>query len=776
MEINQEELAKHREELVKRREELDLQLEELDKDKVKFSVDAGIIDRLGRELVGRQETAVAELVKNAYDADAAEVTLRFIETDTAGGTLIIEDDGHGMDLSSLRNGFMRLSSTDKVHNPVSPKFKRKRAGRKGIGRFATQRLGRKLTITTQTVNSDEALQLVINWDDYKIDRNLDLIANPVSVVPKEKLCGTRLTIEYLREKWTYSEIQRIFRYVSDLLQPSYLSDRTNKQVVIASQQSESFTVICTRQIGETAEKVSDIDKSFFSKALAIFEGHIDSSGDGFCSIESKILDIDPIQNLMSISAGPDESEEKYSILRDVHFKAYYFIYAEDYYESKGISFSGIELKRVRNFADEASGIRLYRNGFRVSPYGDRGDDWLEFDKRFTSSSGKNIVPLNNINLFGFVELIDEEGILSEETSSREGLIKNEAFFELVDFLKKAFKVCRRRFEATSEFKAKREKRKKRQQEKKEQREKLKKLKDFIQSSASTTSEDNQGTAADDEANRQEVADIVDELEEKLEEQIGEIAMLRILAGIGLSIGEFVHEIRQFGPTFQSELDTLIMLAKDELIKKSVEGLQRNFEQFKTFAAYFDETIDQNKTRELKPIEIRDAVQGLLNVTRKSAEKNEIEIDTYYEGYDLFTCPMHLSELNSILFNLYSNAKKAILKKDVSGKILIVGKEENGKIVLEFSDNGIGIPEENKERIFTPFFTTSTPVGRGAFQNEELTGSGLGLKIVADIVEAYDGEIFVTHPPEGFKTCLHIELPKATNQQIDQQNDEYLFSS
>lgn len=54
---------------------------------------------------------------------------------------------------------------------------------------------------------------------------------------------------------------------------------------------------------------------------------------------------------------------KYSILRDVHFKAYYFIYAEDYYESKGISFSGIELKRVRNFADEASGIRLYRNHF-----------------------------------------------------------------------------------------------------------------------------------------------------------------------------------------------------------------------------------------------------------------------------------------------------------------------------------------------------------------------------------------------------------------------------
>lgn len=264
MEINQEELAKHREELVKRREELDLQLEELDKDKVKFSVDAGIIDRLGRELVGRQETAVAELVKNAYDADAAEVTLRFIETDTAGGTLIIEDDGHGMDLSSLENGFMRLSSTDKVHNLVSPKFKRKRAGRqKGIGRFATQRLGRKLTITTQTVNSDEALQLVVQfWDDYKLHRNLDLIANPVSVVPKEKLCGTRLTIEYLREKVDLLENQRIFRYLYFCNHLTDPTEQTSRLSLLPNKASLSL-VICTRQIGETAEKVSDIRQVIF---------------------------------------------------------------------------------------------------------------------------------------------------------------------------------------------------------------------------------------------------------------------------------------------------------------------------------------------------------------------------------------------------------------------------------------------------------------------------------------------------------------------------------
>jgi signal transduction histidine kinase len=767
----------NREELIKKREEVDRQLEELDKGKVKFTVDAGIIDRLGRELVGRQETAVSELVKNAYDADSTEVFLRYIETDVAGGTLIIDDNGHGMDLISLRNGFMRLSSTDKVHYPVSPKFKRKRAGRKGIGRFSTQRLGTKLTITTQTAESKSALQVVINWDDYKIDRDIDLIVNEVTEIPKEKPFGTRLIIENLRENWTSAEIQRVFRYVSDLLQPSYLSDRTDKKVVIASQ-DKSFSVICTKQTGETIEVISEIDKSFFDKALAVFEGFIDNSGEGFCSIQSKPLGIGQLDEApIVISADEDNKpNSKYKILKNLHFKAYYFIYAEEYYEGKGLSFSSTELSRILRFAYDASGIRLYRNGFRVSPYGDRGDDWLEFDKRFTSKSGKNVVPLNNINLFGFVELIDEENAFSEETSSREGLIKNEAFLELVDFLKKAFKACRRRFEATSEFKTKRAERKKKQQEKKAQKEKLEKVKEFINSSTLASPDSGDATQSTNQDNREELKAIVEELEQSLEEQMNEISMLRVLAGVGLSIGEFVHEIRQFGPTFQTDLGILASASGDQIFKESLVGLQRNFEQFKTFAAYFDETIGQNTNREIKPIEIRDVVESFLNVIKKSANKNDIDIQTLYNGYDLYTCPMHPSEWSSIFFNLYSNSKKAIMKARVSGKILIVGKEENGKLILEFSDNGIGIPEENKERIFIPFFTTSTPVGRGASQNEEMIGSGLGLKIVSDIIESYEGEIFVVAPPEGFKTCLRIELPKASQKLINEQNNADLFSS
>src|SRR5262249_229113 len=149
----------------------------------RFSVDAGVLARLGRELVVRHETALSELVKNAYDADARRVIVRIMGPDH--GTYIeIADDGTGMTLETLSDGFMRLATTDKVEPPLAPELRRRRAGRKGIGRFAAERLGRRLVLTTATKETDSALKMEIEWDQFAPGKELSAISIPVKLDKK----------------------------------------------------------------------------------------------------------------------------------------------------------------------------------------------------------------------------------------------------------------------------------------------------------------------------------------------------------------------------------------------------------------------------------------------------------------------------------------------------------------------------------------------------------------------------------------------------------------
>ena len=159
-----------------------------------FTVDAGLIQRLGYELVGRAETAVSELIKNSYDADATIVDVDFIDTALQGGSLVISDDGLGMTEEQLINGFMRISSTDKLHNPTSLRFNRTKAGRKGIGRFAAQRLGEELVIVTQTKTSEKAIRITINWNKYIVDTDISSVTFPIEYIDKESEEGTILWI------------------------------------------------------------------------------------------------------------------------------------------------------------------------------------------------------------------------------------------------------------------------------------------------------------------------------------------------------------------------------------------------------------------------------------------------------------------------------------------------------------------------------------------------------------------------------------------------------
>jgi signal transduction histidine kinase len=484
-------------------------------------------------------------------------------------------------------------------------------------------------------------------------------------------------------------------------------------------------------------------------------------GQGCWALKSSKLNFK--QEVFLIGRDRDLPETKFKHILGVHFKCYYFIYEASLLPSQTLTF-------IREIAKEKGGIRVYRNGFRVLPYGEKLNDWLGLDE----SVAKRVIlsAHRNINFFGFVELTDASGLLFDETSSREGLLENDAYHELVDFVQRSIisaitKIAelRERKGATSQKNW--VKKDKTSTEKVDDA--ITKIKEVFDESGENQNESN---SADSNRSKEKFNEAYSELlegrdEEKREKEtlINEVNMLRVLAGLGLVIGEFVHEVKRFLPAFDADIVFIKDVVKEfseALIR--AERLDTNLKSFTAYTAYFDKAISQNVLRELKPIDLRDVVNDFEFVIQNDINRSKITFHKpVFEAFDLYTTPMHPSEWASILFNFYTNSKKAIRRKQSQGAIFIKCGEEGEKVFLEFSDNGDGIPKENEELIFNAFFTTSSAAGHLASESDSLTGTGLGLKIVKDIVESYGGSVYVSTPEPNFNTTLRIEIPSTNNQ-------------
>lgn len=720
------------------------ELAKFDSENVRFSVDAGIISRLGEELVGKRDTAVAELIKNAYDADATEVDVIFQNAWSIGGSLIIDDNGLGMTRKQLVDGFMRLSAADKIHNPVSPHFERTRAGRKGIGRFAAQRLGSYLTIITQTKDSDMALKVEIRWDAFESDKDLNAIESKIETLPKEKEQGTYLKIERLREGWSDGNVKKIYRNISTLLQPYPLSKSFNNK------EDPGFKTYFYREIKDEAHIIVDEVSEITQFALAVIDTFVDEAGQAHWTLKSNQLDY---YKESLIGKVPDVETSKMAYVRGVHARIHYFIY-------EASLLSGQKRNDIKAIAEEQGGVRLYRKGFRVLPYGEKGDDWLGLDE---SARRRSIVaPHQNISFFGLVEIDNEGAEIFEETSSREGLIQNEAYDELIDYL---FRVITSAVLKIADLRGRKGSAGQKDWQKKNSSIRvdtaIEELRNIVEQKKSGEKKNegakdgsnfyNQASALIDT-----IVDARSQEKEDTQKLIDENNMLRVLAGTGLVIGEFIHEIKRFEPSFSADISILRnRLSGNNSVLGKIDEIEEKLNIFNSYTAYFDRTISRNVIRELEPINIKEQVNAFYKNIKNDLRRSHIIMpEPIYEGRGLMTVPMHPSEWMSIMFNLYTNAKKAMKDKE-DRRILIRGWKSGGKIYLQFSDSGKGIPDEDRNNVFNAFFTTSSPVGRG---NDNYSGTGLGLTIIKEIVTSYNGDISVVEPYEDYKTTFQISIP------------------
>jgi Histidine kinase-, DNA gyrase B-, and HSP90-like ATPase len=197
-----------------------------------FTVDTKLFRELGELLVGRDSTAVVELVKNSYDADATKVTIFGANlADPNKGSIIVEDDGIGMDAEDFEKGFLRIAGrTKNTSDRRSPWFKRRFTGEKGVGRLAAHKLARNLEVISRKWNGSKRNPLVgfatskgvratIDWDQVEELETLAHVAKSKSVtthvLPQQEIrgraAGTRLILKKLRRGWSARLLDTFFR-------------------------------------------------------------------------------------------------------------------------------------------------------------------------------------------------------------------------------------------------------------------------------------------------------------------------------------------------------------------------------------------------------------------------------------------------------------------------------------------------------------------------------------------------------------------------------------
>ncbi len=732
-------------------------------EELRFTTDAGLIDRLGRELVGRQETALIELVKNSFDADAQNVTVMLERN-----ALVIKDDGTGMTRDELIAGFLRLASTFKVSEPCSRLFGRQRAGRKGIGRFSTQRLGRKLRLKTWTDGTNSGLQLVVDWEKFESGRDLDEVPVYLEVEPPHDR-GTTLRIEGLRDDWSDAQIRRCWRGVLALQQPFPVVPVERRPNA-----DPGFKVSFLRHGGlfKDPSLVADFQTEILSHHHALIEFRVDDDGAAEWKLSQNIFGPDRGWARIHHEQRDAINPPSYSVLRSVAMKAHYFVLAPELLPSLAYS-------RVRDTLRAEGGIRLYRNGFRVVPYGEPANDWLRLDQIY-SQRGTVLGPIANRNFFGIIEVNDPEGKQFEEHTSREGLIEKEAFLELTGLATAVIATAVNRIAedrgrkqsagGVTQHKADTNLEKLRNAARAAHKVEEERAREAAEKKAKEPADGDDSAAPHENSQAREssaalIEESIDLIEKQRAELADEAALLRLLATLGLTTSEFSHETGMTFEAVRMDFQAVFEIARkarpgDNAFATQAERAKSMLARLDALTAYLSELASARSVRQLAPVSVSRALAEFETGVSKLAEKAGIGLSINVPAFDpLYTKPMHSAEIASILLNLFSNSLKALRR--VSGKRLIhveAAASKDGNIVIRFNDSGDGIPDEHKEEVFNLFFTTRTAAPANASNAEQFSGTGLGLWIVHQIISKAGGDVEVVDAPSGYSTCFEVRLP------------------
>lgn len=436
-----------------------------------FRVHASLIYKLGESLIADEVTALSELIKNAYDADATFCSLS-IDTsyeeaagdDVFRGKIELVDNGCGMDLQTIVNGWLTLSNSPKKkmkkEKKTTNKFHRYPLGDKGLGRLSVQKLGRYMLLITKTSQSTIEYTVDIPWGDFLKNTTIDQI--PIKINENEidnEKSYTKIVIKDLvdNDLWNSSEQVNILSNTINKIVSPFRSKKNNFKVTASVNGRPIETVetifneILSRAIAKHvityANGKSEIHSAYtpsflynrelmeemrnnrfslnktsltdfwntYKFKLTGFNYHSEKKhvfiSDDFCTFEELVYTSNSLENF-----DPGEFEcEIYEYTLDP-------IFIGNYYQN--ISFSAlINQKEYREFVDRFHGIKVVRDGFVVQGFGEGdGGDWLGLASSSKTTGRYN--DLRNDSVIGCVYLTGKNNYLLKETTNREGFVED----------------------------------------------------------------------------------------------------------------------------------------------------------------------------------------------------------------------------------------------------------------------------------------------------------------------------------------------------------------
>ena len=765
---------------------------------VPFSISARTAKLIGMENFANAEGAIVEIVKNAYDADADVcVVVADIRDSQKDSRLFIIDNGVGMTQETILRHWMTIGTDDKLVNAKTSGKRRVKSGAKGIGRFALNRLGTRAEMITFTDESDsQGYRWSVDWSKFDKASILSDITATVSECSHgevesifesygltklpiaEKLCfnkfhGTVLCISDLRDKWSEDDLNSLLGNL-EMLVPEHLKSLFTLYLYNLRDLTWSGE-ICPAEYSDYDYKIDAAfdGKRFINVIIERNELNVSLLETKYASVFSrKTMQVNPYRMedfrsktiKKSIEVNEAVSSDLLSSVGPFTFTFFFIKNAiSDDRERDGAKkypYNQIDSAARKSWLDKFGGVRIFRDEFRVRPYGENGNDWLDLGRRQAQSpggagqkiGGYRIRP-NQIS--GVVNISRLTNTAFEDKSSREGIQENDEFQLFRNLLIQIIAVFEEdrnyiMFNLSDQFR--------------KEHPNTMKAKDIAKEAMSLSREGQPEEAL----KLRTLAESYQSLEEELDAKEAELSMIRGLASMGISVATYTHELRSVMLRLLPRNSLLRTILTRYLPVEQFDGMRFNNpykeldtmkgedEKLYNWLLYSLHSIQRSK-RDWKEINLAAYFEDFVRAWEPSLSKKNIKMILNISGMEGACLDAYEMDLDSVYNNFVSNSINAFLRSPELNKIINLNVvSDHGYAVIDFLDNGGGLASEyknNPDVIFNAFETSIVD------NKNNKIGTGMGLFIAKGVVEKFNDSTIAVLPVEkgfGIRTIFKLK--------------------